>query len=131
MIAFTLAEILIPECSASQLVRLDETGSLPVCIQAITDCKSLLDALRVEETQVPTESSLIMILLQIKEGLRTGTISSLAWVDTRDMIADGLNKGSIARKALLQFSMSAEWKVMHEYVVHYEKLKMTIPAQLD
>lgn len=129
MVAYTLAELLVPNCTAASLARMDETGTLPVLLQAITDCKSLVDALAVEETQVPSESSLIMVLLQIKEALRTGTLSSIVWVDTRDMLADALNKGTIARHAIIQFSRSAEWTLQHPYHIHYEPLQVTIPSQ--
>jgi hypothetical protein len=131
MMAFTLAEIIIPQSTAASLVRLEETGCLPIPLHAVTDCKSLLDALRVDETQVPTEASLIMILCQVKELLRTGTLASLSWVDTRDMAADGLNKGSVSRAALRKLSMTAEWVLQFAVVTHQEKLKIAIPAQLE
>ena len=83
-------------------------------------CKSLYDALKAEETQVPTESSLIMILLQLKELLRVGTMSSLVWCDTRDMVADALNKGTIARHAIMQLALSGVWELKHEFITHTE-----------
>jgi hypothetical protein len=128
LIAFTLAEILTPNSTAATLTRMDETGTLPIVLQAVTDCKSLFDALKSDETQVPTESSLIMILLQIKESLRTGTLDSLAWVDTRDMIADGLNKGAIARHDLMEFSRTALWQLKHDYAIHREPARVPIAS---
>ena len=77
LIAFTLTELLVPRSTAQSLVELEQSGKMPIRMVAITDCKSLYDALKAEETQVPTESSLIMILLQLKELLRVGTMSSL------------------------------------------------------
>ena len=128
MIAYSLAEILVPNSTAAMLVSLDEQGRLPVKIHAVTDCKSLLDALIAEETQVPSENSLIMVLLQIKEGLRTGTIASLTWVDTRDMLADALNKGTIARHHIVDFSNSAVWHLKHEFQTHREPTLQAIPS---
>ena len=93
---------------------------MPIRMAAITDCKSLYDALKAEETQVPTESSLIMILLQLKELLRVGTMSSLVWCDTRDMVADALNKGTIARHAIMQLALLGVWELKHEFIIHTE-----------
>ena len=67
-----------------------------------------------------------MILLQIKEGMRTGTIRSIVWADTRDLIADGLTKGSIARADLLQFSMTSLWKLKHTFELFTEPHKVPI-----
>jgi len=131
MVAFTLAEFLVPDCTAQSLVGMDESGTLPICLQAITDCKSLFDSLKAEDVQVPSEQSLIMLLLQLKEGLRTGTIHSIVWCDTRDMIADGLNKGCIARAALLQFSMTALWQLHHPFAIHVEPTKVVIRSSHD
>ena len=132
MIAFTLAELLIPSCTPRSLLEMEENGTLPVKICLATDCRSLFDALRVDETQVPTEQSLVMLLMQIKENLRTRTIEVIAWVDTRDMIADGLNKGCIARRGLLEFSMTGLWKLLHPYVVHTEpKITPIISVRAD
>ena len=110
---------------------MEETVSLPVLMIAVTDCKSLFDALRVDETAVPSENSLIMILLQIKESLRTGSLSALAWCDTRDMLADALNKGAVARKAIVEFSCSASWVLNHPFVMHHEKMQMSIPSNIE
>ena len=126
LIACTLAEILVPNSTAGSLMRLEETGLLPICLQAITDCRSLFDALKAEETQVPSESSLIMILLQLKELLRTGTLSSLVWCDTRDMVADALNKGSIARQAIMTFSREGVWELQHAVSIHKETHRTAI-----
>jgi hypothetical protein len=130
-VAYTLAEIVIPGCTAQSLVHLDESGSLPFRIQLITDCKSLFDSLRCEEIAIPTEQSLIMILLQIKEGMRTGTISSIVWADTRDLIADGLTKGSIARADLLAFSMTSLWLLKHTFELFKEPHHVPVVSAVE
>jgi hypothetical protein len=126
MVAYTLAEILLPGATAKTLVQLDEEGNLPIKLQAITDCRSLFDALKAEETQIPTEQSLILLLLQLKESLRTTTLKSIVWCDTRDMVADGLNKGVIARRDLLNFSMTAQYTFRYEFQMFSETVKTTI-----
>ena len=126
MVAYTLAEIVLPGLTAQGLILLDESGNLPFCLQLVTDCRSLFDSLRCEETAIPTEQSLIMLLLQIKESMRTGTIKSIVWADTRDLIADGLTKGSIARLALLNVSMTSLWKLKHTFEIFVEPRKVPI-----
>ena len=64
-----------------------------------------------EDFRVPTESSIIVILLQLKEQLRTRAMSTLWWIDTRDMLAYGLNKGLISRAALLNTPSTGLWKL--------------------
>ena len=41
------------------------------------------------------------ILGQMREHMSTTRIKKLWWIGTRDMLADGLNKGAVSRKALL------------------------------
>ena len=86
----------------------------------------LFDSLRCEETVIPTEQSLIMLLLQLKEAMVTGTIKTIVWADTRDLIADGLTKGSIARAALLAFSMTSLWQLKHTYEIFTEPINRPI-----
>ena len=53
------------------------------------------------------------ILGQMREHMSTNRIRRLWWIDTRDMFADGLNKGAISRKALLTALTQGVWKVVH------------------
>lgn len=129
LIAYTLAELIIPNLTTAQIIRLDETGGLPVPIQLVTDCRSLYDALKVDDTSIPSESSLLMPLLQLKENLRTGTLQSIVWCDTRDMAADGLNKGCINRQALLQLATTALWSLNHPVHVHSESHRKAIAPE--
>ena len=128
MIAYTLAEILTPDCTAAVLTRMDETGSLPIKLQLIVDCRSLFDTLKKDETQMPREASLIMLLFQLKESLRTGSLQSIVWVDTRDMLADALNKGIIARKAIIDFCTQARWTPQHSFQIFSEKTQASVPS---
>ena len=131
LVAYTLAEIVIPGCTAQSLILMDESGSLPFSIQIVTDCKSLFDSLRCEETVIPTEQSLIMLLLQLKESMRSGTIKTIVWADTRDLIADGLTKGSIARAALLAFSMTSLWQLRHTIEIFTEPVRVPIISSAE
>ena len=67
---------------------------------------------------MPLESSLIAILLVAREALHTGRIRALHWCDTRDMLADGMNKGSISRKAIVDCMKTGVWSVSWPSVRH-------------
>ena len=111
MIAQTLAEIVAFVPSAADLMRMEEQGKLPVPIVAIVDARSVFDALVQDEIRPPSEVSLVMMLCQIKEAMRAGSLKRLFWVDTKDMIADGLNKGACSREALLLLGATGTWQV--------------------
>jgi hypothetical protein len=131
LIAYTMSELVSPGISAEGILQLEATGKLPMPLHLITDCKSLLDALVPDETQVPSESSMIMVLLQLKESLKIGTIKAITHVDTRDMLADALNKGSIARGAIREAMMSGTWLVRHPVTTHFEKIRAVILPETE
>ena len=131
LLAFTMAELLDPTMTITSLRMLEETGKFPICIESIIDCRSIHDSLRPSDTKIPNEASLIMLLLGLKEALRNGTLSAIWWIDTADMLADGLNKGLISRKALLEVPASGVWKLIHPALKHSERLPATWLALLD
>ena len=120
LLAFTMAELLQAGHTIASLRTLEEKGEFPTPIEAVIDCRSIYDALVPSDTKVPTEGSLVMILLQIKEALVTGVLKALWWVDTADMLSDGLNKGLVARTALLSTSSTGLWKLNFPAVKHTE-----------
>ena len=81
------------------------------------------------ETRAPTEVSLIMVLLGLKEILRSGCLSALWWISTEDMLADGLNKGCVSRRALLAAASLGEWILHHALAVHRELATNKIVAR--
>ena len=49
----------------------------------------------------------------------------LWWVDTRDMVADGLNKGAVPRLALQELARKGHWLLQHDSkaITHAQALK--------
>ena len=132
LIGYALTEILTSRpLTAAEIVKQEETASLALLLEAVTDCRSLWDALRNPDTQVPSESSLIMVLCQLKELMRIGTLRRLWWCDTRDMCADGLNKGAVSRKALLLTTSTSEWNLSHEALSHRETMQHAVASAVD
>ena len=62
--------------------------------------------------------------------MATRKIRQLYWIDTRDMLADGLNKGAISRKPLLQALKEGVWRVVHPLVKKLSK-QVIINEALD
>lgn len=128
MLEITSAVPLLP---AAITRILDSPQEREVNIQVCTDCKSLFDTLAVEDVKAPNENALVMLLLSVKESLQTGLISKMYWIDTRDMLADALNKGVVARSALLVAGKTGKWLLQYESKVHFEKQlrKITTAAE--
>ena len=120
LIAFTLAELVQPGINLADLRILDDTGKLTIPIHACTDCKSVFTALKSQDTHIPTEASLILIALQMKQLLVSGILQSLFWIDTRDMVSDGLTKGLVSRKALMVLASTGRWKLEHPSERHQD-----------
>jgi hypothetical protein len=120
LIAFTLAELTNPGINLDDLRRMDDAGQLNIPIHACTDCKSVFTALQSQDTHIPTESSLILIVLQLKQLLVSGVLQSLFWIDTRDMVSDGLTKGLVSRKALMTLASTGIWKLQHPSERHQD-----------
>ncbi len=53
-----------------------------------------------DPVKFPAEKSLFLHLIWVRELLSGGQLRGWIWIDTRDMIADGLTKGSVERAAL-------------------------------
>ena len=79
---------------------------------------------------MPLESSIIAILLVARETIQTGRVRGLFWCDTRDMLVDGMNKGSISRKALVDCMKTGIWTVSHPPVRHVHKQITSMKTRL-
>jgi hypothetical protein len=116
LICITFAECVQPHPQAKTLIALEESGSLPIPLECVIDARSVFDSLAAKEVRPPSEISLIMVLHQVKEGLLSWMLSRLWWCDTRDMAADGLNKGSCSREGLMILANTGQWNLVHKAV---------------
>ena len=83
---------------------------LDVCL----DAKSVYDSIIHADLRQPAEKSLIHVLGQMREHMFTRRIRQLFWIDTRDMLADGLNKGAVSRKPLFAALNLGIWKINND-----------------
>ncbi len=86
-------------------------GYTPVALYI--DAKSVYAATTATFVKTPAEKSLLTHVQYLREMLDTGVIRFLFWVDTRDMLADGLTKGAVARE-LLHEAMNGYMPIKHE-----------------
>ena len=63
--------------------------------------------------KIPAEKSLLSHVQYLRELLDTKLLDALIWIDTRDMVADGLTKGAVERAAI-HACMNGKWDVIHE-----------------
>lgn len=65
---------------------------------------------------MPAEGSRILVLLQLREGLRTGRIRRAWWCHAGDMLADAITKGAVSRNALIQALETIRWDFVESAV---------------
>eukprot|EP00959_Pyramimonas_sp_CCMP1952_P360990 7560337-Pyramimonas_sp.AAC.1 len=100
--------------SAAPLATCAERGGFSRKIVVFTDSESFFKACAVAEFQLPTERHLSYTVMRVREWLGRGIIAELIWIDTRDMLCDGLAKGSISRFDVMNALNQGEWKPKHE-----------------
>ena len=78
------------------------------------DAKSLWDTIAADVMKTPCDRALLIHAKALKEYLMQRQIKALTWIDTRDMVADALNKGIVDRLEIRKFFDSGEWTIAHE-----------------
>ena len=68
------------------------------------DAMSIISALEHVNLKQPSEKSFLAHLAWLQDKILKRAISWLQWVDTRDMYADGLTKGSVSRERLQELA---------------------------
>ena len=101
--------------------KLDNGRILPAVDIAI-DAKSLFDALAAADVCNPAEASLKMHLIAIRDRIDSGVLRTLAWTDTRDMLADCLTKGGIERDSIQRVMNQGIVKVQEAVKLHSAKV---------
>ena len=76
------------------------------------------------------QTHVMNVLGQMREHMSTHRIRKLWWIDTRDMLADGLNKGAVSRRALVKALTQGVWNVEHP-TVHKLSKGMILAEQTD
>ena len=122
LICFSVSALYCAGITAKELQRREASGKLPFQITLVIDCQSIFDALSKEQVHLPSEATLILLLLSLKEAMRSFHLRCLAWCDTRDMLADGLGKGAVSRRALCDAFNTGCWNLKFAVKVHRERI---------
>ena len=101
--------------SARELLKLREGDHSPLPLQVYTDGMSLLTALENVVAKIPTEASTLHHVQWLQELTRTRVLDAAVWVDTRDMIADGMTKGAVPRSVIRETQETGCWQLAHDW----------------
>eukprot|EP00971_Amphidinium_carterae_P298646 5933160-Amphidinium_carterae.3 len=101
-----LVKEILPEidtCEVSATLARDVFSSGLSCrikLTVLIDAKSVFDIIESVQAKLPAEKSQLVNVAWLRELVQSDVVHTLLWVDTRDMLADALTKGSIGREAL-------------------------------
>jgi len=84
------------------------------------DAMSVYAAVTATFIKTPAEKSLLCHIQFIRELLDRGVYQAMCWLDTRDMLADGLTKGCVDR-SLLHLAMDGHFQFKHDVKVWTRK----------
>ena len=101
-------------------------GYVPLALYV--DAKSVYAAVTATFIKTPAEKSLLSHVQYLRELLDMQIVKSLFWLDTRDMGAGGLTKGTISREALHQL-MDGWMYINHEFEQWQSKAKIETISQ--
>ena len=108
--------------------RILRGGFAPVGLYV--DAKSVYAAVSATFVKTPAEKSLLTHVQFLREALERGMISVLLWIDTRDMISDGLTKGSVGRE-LLHLCMDGTMNLQHESDLWKPRITQSVHDQFE
>ena len=126
-----ITEVLQGTVTAATLSDALEAGKMALELDVVIDAAAVYENLIVEETKLKTPSDVAMLIhaLKMKELLKRNQVSRLIWTDTRSMLADGLNKGSVSRDALRRAAECGEWDMPFDNKIHREPSKQDLTGQ--
>ena len=104
-----LTEIGEGVCTANQMLVRQEAGDLSFKMIAAIDAKAVFDAVSADTVKITTDKRMFVPTLSVREQIDRSQLSQLSWIDTMDMLADGLTKGELDRAALVRLGFSNEW----------------------
>ena len=104
--------------SPERMIDLLESGKMYLLLNICVDAKAVYDAIAASDACEPAENSLKLHLISVRDRMMHGLIRKLYWVDTRDMLADGLTKGGIDRLLLHRVSNDCVYEAMQLAIPH-------------
>ena len=118
LVAILYSEITYGVVTGTEHIAIMNQCKWPLPIEIALDARSVFESIIARTDKPPTEASLIVILLSIKEQCRLGLVRTLWWVDTEDMVADALTKGVVLREAILKLMSTGTWATAKPFKKH-------------
>ena len=100
------------------MIDLFQKESVYPPLDTCVDAKAIYDAIAASDACELAGCSLKLHLISAKDRMTHGLIKKLYWVDTRDMLADGLAKGGIDRLLLHRVSDDCVHKAKQLAICH-------------
>ena len=116
VLRYCFVEILTGSTTAVQLLDVinQARNDDVICVDGCIDARSVFDSVTAEIVKTPYDKHLLLHALAMREHLDAGRLRELIWIDTVDMVSDGLTKGSIDREALIRLSEKGEWELARD-----------------
>lgn len=125
----SIESVLLRQCTLHQLYRgtaqspqrmidLLEGGLMYPPLHICADARAVCDATSATDVCEPAGWSLKLHLISVRDRTAYGPVRKLFWVDARDMLADGLNKGGIDRFLFRNASCDCKCQAIHAALVH-------------
>ena len=107
-------EIMHGSQTALTLSRWQSAGKFAIPLELMIDARSVFDSVCAEIIKTPADRALLIHAKALREYLESKQLKGLRWIDTRDMVSDALNKGSVDRIAIVKFFTSGVWDTKFE-----------------
>eukprot|EP00435_Cladocopium_sp_Y103_P057887 s677_g20.t1 len=128
-ISLAMCEVLEGTCSAEALAKRYEEGRLPLETDLVIDAAVVFDYISHREARTPHDATMTIHGLKLRELLQTGKLRRMIWCDTRCMLADGLNKGTVDRSALQLAVRKGLWMIQHDVRMHPLQMPTAVQSQ--
>ena len=113
LLASFLEENAIKYTSALQLSEAQDNGRLRTPIHQCGDNKGVFTAVSSQNPKTTAEPTLTPHVKALREYLDLRAITTIVWVDNRDMIADPLTKGKTKRNEINDVLNKGIWKIKY------------------
>ncbi len=120
VVGSVLTEIKLGATTAAALADLQESGRYALPMHLGIDAKSVFTSVIADHVQTSADKALLVHALKLREWLNRKIVSVLWWLDTRDMVTDGMTKGSVDRAAILAVARGS-WKFVGDVPARYPK----------
>ena len=107
----TWTEIFSPPLRPAELAQRQDKGDLLLPMDMLIDARAVRDGIAANPIKVPADKTLYIHVLAGRDLIDRGLFERLIWIDTNDMVTDGMTKGSIDRTALTVISRDGTWRL--------------------